>query len=112
MLSALRSTSALDTSENVVAEGKPRTKGTIMARIDPHLPHVPQFLVTFVLSVLAPFAHRMIKQLLRKDFADPSKPFPRRMAAQPELYDRVRETVAEGLAKHYGIGVTAVGEYA
>jgi len=43
--------------------------------------------------------------VLQDEFDDPSKPFPKRMAAHPELYDRVRTVVREGFLLHYGITV-------
>lgn len=70
--------------------------------IDAHVPHVPAFIVNWVLGVMAPFAHKQIKKLLANDYDDPQKPFPRRMAENQLLYDKVRKTVKEGLEKHYG----------
>lgn len=87
----------------VAADGKPRTKGTILAIVDPAIPHVPAFIINFVLGVVAPFAHRQIKALLDHQFDDEEKPFPKRLAANPELYERIRTVVREGLEKHYGI---------
>ena len=75
-----------------------------MCIVDPHISHVPAFIVNFVLGVLTPFAHRQIRRLLQDGFRDPGQPFPRRMAAHPELYDQVRGIVKAGLARHYGIG--------
>ena len=83
-------------------DGIPRTKGTILQIVNPHVPHVPGFIVNFVLSVLAPFAHRQIVKLLADEFDSPTKPFPQRIAANPQLYQRVRDVVEEGLAYHYG----------
>lgn len=85
------------------ADGTPNTKGTILAIVDPRIPHVPAFLVNFVLRVVAPFAHRQIERLLEHEFDNPSKPFPQRMAAHPELYGRVRTAVSKGLEKYYSI---------
>ena len=64
--------------------------------------------MNFVLGVLAPFAHKQIIKLLADEFESDDKPFPRRMAANPQLYDRVREVVKEGLAHHYGAPAAAI----
>ena len=87
---------------HAAADGTPRTKGTILQIVNPHVPHVPGFIVNFVLGVLAPFAHRQIVKLLADEFDSPAKPFPQRIAANPQLYQRVRDVVEEGLAYHYG----------
>lgn len=85
-----------------------RTKGSIVMIIDAHVPHVPSFIVNWVLGVMAPFAHRQIKKLLRDDYDSPEKPFPKRMAQHPELYDKVRKSVKVGLEKHYGAQNTSL----
>ena len=36
------------------ADGTPRTEGTMMIHMDPHIPYIPAFLLNFVLGVLAP----------------------------------------------------------
>lgn len=47
----------------VCADGKPRTKGTVVAHLDPRLPFVPSFLVNFMLKVASPFAFKMMKKV-------------------------------------------------
>ena len=88
-----------------------RTKGTIVMVIDAHVPHVPAFIINWVLGVMAPFAHKQIKTLLQNEFDDPSKLFPKRMAENEYLYNKVRQTVKEGLERHYGpeLAAKAVG---
>lgn len=47
----------------VCADGRPRTKGTVLAHLDPRVPFVPAFLVNFMLKVASPFAFRMMKKV-------------------------------------------------
>lgn len=35
-------------------DGSPRTEGSLLVHIDPHIPFLPAFLLNFVLGVLAP----------------------------------------------------------
>jgi hypothetical protein len=34
--------------------GAPRTEGSLLIHLDPHIPFIPAFLLNFVLGVLAP----------------------------------------------------------
>ncbi len=47
----------------VCADGRPRTKGVVLAHLDPQVPFVPPFLVNFLLKVASPFAFRMMKKV-------------------------------------------------
>ncbi len=78
-----------------VADGTPRTRGSMLAIIDPHLPMVPTFLINFVLRVLSPWVYSAMKKLLTNIFSDPSNEFPKRVARKTELYGLVRQRVAE-----------------
>ena len=45
------------------ADGTPRTKGTILAHLEPRLAYVPGFLVTFILRVASSFAYSAVKKV-------------------------------------------------
>jgi hypothetical protein len=97
------------------ADGKHRTLGTIISHLDPHLPFVPAFLVTFVLKVLSPYAWRAMQKVM-SDWFNPdlvSNPGTlrrvphagthlKRIAEQPELYSAVQERVEQYMAHHFG----------
>lgn len=71
------------------ADGRPRTKCIVVANLDPHVDYIPQFLVTFVLKVMSPFLYNATKRTLENNFSSPDMQLPRRMAACPEVYQRI-----------------------
>ena len=44
-------------------DGTPRTKGTILAHLEPRLSYVPGFLVTFILRISSSFAYTAVKKV-------------------------------------------------
>ncbi|KAK9818228.1 hypothetical protein WJX72_009079 [[Myrmecia] bisecta] len=76
-------------------DGKARTRGTMLAHVDPQLPFVPAVLVNFVLKVMSPFAYNQMKAVLRDTFARADAPLPMRVKAKPHIYARVMARVAE-----------------
>lgn len=77
------------------ADGAPRTEGSLLIHLDPHIPFIPAFLLNFVLGVLAPYIFNQMKKVLDGSFADPQGEYSRRIAAQPQLYGLVRRRMAE-----------------
>ena len=109
-----------------MADGVHRTRGTIISHLDPHLPFVPSFLVTFVLKVLSPYAWRAMQKVM-SDWFDPALitdggnhmskgrgqwgvphagTHLRRIAEQPELYAAVQQRVERYMHHHFGQGQT------
>ena len=66
----------------------------MLIHLDPRVPFVPGWLMSFVLKVMSPFAYSQMVELLRDTFRDPNAAIPQRMAAKPELYARLRERTA------------------
>lgn len=76
-------------------DGTPRTEGSLMIYMDPHIPYIPAFLLNFVLGVLAPYVFNQMKAVLDGSFADPAGEYSRRIAAQPHIYDLARRRMDE-----------------
>ncbi len=88
-----------------------RTKGTVVTHMDPHLPYVPTFLVSWVLKVVSPYAWRSIQRVMSEWF-DPAvflagparKRSPHagthleRIASHPELYAVVQQRMEQYLS--------------
>lgn len=85
------------------ADGTPQTKSTLLQVFDTQMPQMPRFVVNFFLGVMSPFIIRQFGHILDTEFDSSDKPFPRRLAANPELYQHVQEAAKESLARHYGI---------
>lgn len=65
----------------------------MMIHVDPHIPEVPRFLVSFALHILAPFVYSQSLRVLAKAFRAPNgavSEHQQRMAGRPQLYGRVR----------------------
>ena len=84
----------------VIADGKTRTKGTMLIHLDPRVPFVPGWLMSFVLKVMSPFAYKQMVELLQNTFNDPNAVIPSRMAEKPELYARLHDRVAASVPWH------------
>jgi hypothetical protein len=93
------------------AGNRQRTKGTIVTHMDPHLPYVPTFLVSWVLAVLSPYAWRSIQRVMAEWFdpavflsLPPRKRSPhagthlQRIASQPELYAVIQQRMEQCLS--------------
>lgn len=81
------------------AGGRPRVRVDVVTMLDSGQ-WVPEAVITFVLSVFAPFFFTAVKKLIASAFVDPSEPLPARIAAHPELYAVMAERVAHFLAGH------------
>ncbi|KAJ9524257.1 hypothetical protein QJQ45_008456 [Haematococcus lacustris] len=77
--------------------GSPRTRVTMVLHVDPHLTFVPQFIITFVLKVMAPFMHSVVVKLLARIFHDPHSAIAKRLRERASLYDLVRKRCAKHL---------------
>ncbi|KAL6764870.1 hypothetical protein V8C86DRAFT_2465022 [Haematococcus lacustris] len=77
--------------------GSPRTRVTMVLHVDPHLTFVPQFIITFVLKVMAPFMHSVVVKLLTRIFHDPHSAIAKRLRERASLYDLVRKRCAKHL---------------
>lgn len=82
-------------------DGRPRTLGTVVAEMDPHLPSVPSWLVEFVAKVMAPFLYRALEDRMQSAFADDSSEFSKRLGTRP-LYQQVRESAEQVLQQQKG----------
>ena len=58
---------------------------------------MPDFLLHFVMRVMAPFMYSTVVALLRKVFQDPTAQLPSRMQQHPELYGPLRVRVDQHL---------------
>ncbi len=54
---------------------------------------MPDFVVQFMLRVMAPFMYYIITHLLKRSFKDPEGDLPRRLQQRPELYGLLRQRV-------------------
>ncbi|KAF5836850.1 hypothetical protein DUNSADRAFT_5341 [Dunaliella salina] len=80
------------------APGKPpRVRCCIEALIEPDM-HMPSFLVSFVLQVLAPFFFSTVSGLLKRAFKNQADPLPQRMIQKPKLYDIISSSAREAMA--------------
>lgn len=61
---------------------------------------VPEFLINFILAVMAPHVHAQMSKVLDDAFADAGAVFPTRIREQPALYAHLASRMAE-------IGITA-----
>ncbi|KAI7841817.1 hypothetical protein COHA_004346 [Chlorella ohadii] len=76
-------------------DGTPRTEAALMVHLDPHIPFIPAFLLNFVLGVLAPYIFNQMRHVLDTLFADKAGTYMQRIAAQPHLYQYVRQRLSQ-----------------
>ncbi|KAL4425457.1 hypothetical protein ABPG75_009473 [Micractinium tetrahymenae] len=76
-------------------DGTPRTEGSLLLHLDPHIPFIPAFLLNFVLGVLAPYVYKQVVHVLDNSFADPASIYNQRIREQPHLYGLVQQRLAE-----------------
>lgn len=76
-------------------------KATALTHINPHIPYVPPVLLNFVLKVMSPVMYQQMVKLLKKSFADPSQALPQRIQNKPELYELVRQRVAQYVEMYF-----------
>ncbi|EIE25651.1 hypothetical protein COCSUDRAFT_39952 [Coccomyxa subellipsoidea C-169] len=85
------------------ADGRPRTKGVVVAHLDPQVPFVPPFLVNFLIKVASPSAFKMMKKVLAGLFLNPEGDYSRRIEAKPEVNATMRARTKELINKFYGV---------
>ncbi|PRW59375.1 START-like domain [Chlorella sorokiniana] len=76
-------------------DGTPRTEAALMVHLDPHIPFIPAFLLNFVLGVLAPYVFNQMRHVLDTLFADEAGVYTQRIAAQPHIYEYVRQRMSQ-----------------
>ena len=75
------------------------------------LRHVPGFVITFMLRILAPFIYRQAVALMRDVFTDPQSKMSRRMQQRTDLYPLLQERVGQHLQRTHvaNTGATVAG---
>jgi len=93
---------------------RPRTHATLVARLDPRLPYVPAFLVTWFLKVLSPAVRRAVQAACEAWFAERGSErarkagkfagvLPARMAARAGEYGLVTTILERRVSKRGGL---------
>ena len=73
------------------------------------LRHVPGFVITFMLRILAPFIYRQALALMRDVFTDPQSKMSRRMQQRTDLYPLLQERVGQHLQRTRAVNTGAAG---
>ncbi|GBF90344.1 hypothetical protein Rsub_02450 [Raphidocelis subcapitata] len=77
--------------------GKTRTGVVVVTMLDSGA-WVPEAIITFVLSVFAPFFYTAVRNVIDSAFDDPSSPLPQRIAGRGELYGVMAERIVHFLS--------------
>ena len=92
-LASLHHSTLLTAPHFLPADGRPRTKASMMAHCKPPMA-VPSFIISFILKGMTPFVYSQMQKVLHSAFSDPTNVLPQRVQGKPELYQLVTQRVA------------------
>ncbi|GAX74815.1 hypothetical protein CEUSTIGMA_g2262.t1 [Chlamydomonas eustigma] len=84
----------------LVEQGQPPlTRVCVSFHVDSGIKNVPEFLISFVLRILAPFMYRQVIALLHHTFSNPGSKLAQRLQIRSELYSMVRNRISDFLSR-------------